>query len=534
MTAPIPNTPNTPNTPGAQQHQQPHHHAEDAQAAPGIPGAPPPPAHPPSVPPPPPGCPAHQAAAGGPSPAAALYGEVLTGDTHALYERLRREHGPVVPVELEPGVPAWLVIGYRELLEVTRNEECFSHDSRRWRALREGLVRPDSPLLPMMGYRPTVLFADGPEHRRLYRAVNDGFARLDQHRLRRSIAQLSNMLLDAIAPRGEADLLAEYALQLPLWAASRMLGLSDDVAPELIAAVRGMVDSGPEATAANQALQRILGDLVHRKLAEPGDDLTSWLLAHPEGLSPEEVLHHLAVIIVAGNGPAANWTAATVRLLLTDARFRTHVTGGRLTVDAALDEVLWRDAPVQNFPGRYATRDLRFGGRYVREGDALLLGLAAANHDPAVLPPDGQIVPGNRSHLAFGAGPHTCPARDQARVIAHTAVDTLVHRLPDIRLAVPVGELSYRPSPWARALTALPVRFSPVAPRPAAPNPAAPNATASPPVVPNTTPPPPVVPNTTTPPPVVPSTAVTHPTATAGGTPWTTPAPTTHRPSAWT
>ncbi|MBZ4320316.1 cytochrome P450 [Streptomyces huiliensis] len=477
MTAPIPEVPGTSR----------HPHASEYPEAPAYPPAP-------SLPPgPPPGCPAHRPAAGA-APAAALYGQVLTGDTHALYERLRREHGPVVPVELEPGVPAWLVIGYRELLEVTRNEECFSHDSRRWRALREGLVRPDSPLLPMMGYRPTVLFADGPEHRRLYRAVSDGFARLDQHRLRRSIAQLSNMLLDAIAPRGEADLLGEYALQLPLWAASRMLGLPDAIAPELIAAVRGMVDSGPEATAANQALQRILGDLVRRKLAEPGDDLTSWLLGHPEGLSPEEVLHHLAVIIVAGNGPAANWTAATVRLLLTDTRFRTHVTGGRLTVDAALDEVLWRDAPVQNFPGRYATRDLRFGGQDVREGDALLLGLAAANHDPAVLPPDGQIVPGNRSHLAFGAGPHTCPARDQARVIAHTAVDTLVHRLPDIRLAVPAGELSYRPSPWARALTALPVRFSPVAP----------------------------------------STATKHRTAAAGGPSWTTSAPTTHRPSAWT
>ncbi|WP_053161384.1 cytochrome P450 [Streptomyces caatingaensis] len=397
-----------------------------------------------------------------PASPTALHGAVLTGDTEALYERLRREHGPVAPVELEPGVPAWLVLGYREVLEVTRNEDCFSHDSRRWRALREGLVRPGSPLLPMMGYRPTVLFADGAEHRRLHRAVGDGFARLDQHALRRSVAELAWMLLDAVAPLGRADLVADYARQLPLWAASRMLGLPDDVAPELVGAVQAMVDSGPDAPAGNAALQRILTELVRAKQARPGEDLTSWLLAHPEGLSPEEVLHHLAVIIVAGNGPAANWTAATVRLLLTDARFRSHVTGGRLTVDAALDEVLWRDAPVQNFPGRYATRDLRFGGQHIREGDALLLGLAAANRDPAVRPPDGHIVPGNRSHLAFGAGPHTCPARDPGRLIAHTAVETLLHRLPDLRLAVPAGELAYRPSPWARALTALPVRFTPV------------------------------------------------------------------------
>ncbi|MEV5507858.1 cytochrome P450 [Streptomyces orinoci] len=404
------------------------------------------------------GCPAH---AGSRPAAAALYGQVLTGDTRELYEQLRAEHGPVAPVELEPGVPAWLVLGYRELLEVTRNEECFSHDSRRWRALNEGLVRPDSPLLPMMGYRPTLLFADGAAHRRLSRAVGDGFARLDQHQLRRSVAQLADMLLDAVAGTGRAELVQDYAMRLPLWVASRMVGLSDQLAPRLIAAVNGLVDSGDQARAANQTLQQILTELVRQKTATPGEDLTSWLLAHPAGLSAEEVLHHLVVIIVAGNGPAANWITNTVRLLLTDTRFRSHVTGGRLTVDAALDEVLWRDPPTQNFPGRYATRDVRLGNQDIRAGDALILGLAAANRDPAVQPPDGRIVPGNRSHLAFSAGPHTCPARDPARLIAHTAVDTLIHRLPGLRLAVPPEDLTYRPSPWARALTALPVHFTP-------------------------------------------------------------------------
>ncbi len=415
----------------------------------------------PNTPTPPRGCPAHAAPT-------ALYGDMLTGDTHPLYEELRRVHGPLAPIELEPGVPGWLVIGYRELLEVTRNEECFSHDSRRWRALHDGRVRPDSPLMPMMGYRPTLLHTDGPTHRRFSAAVTDSLAHIDLHQLRRTVAQLANYLIDAIAPGGHADLVTDYAQQLPLWVASRLLGLPDEVAPQLIAAIKGLVDSGADAQSANQTLQRILGDLVKDRTMRRGDDLPSWLLDHPVQLSVPEVMHHLVVIIVAGNGPAANWTANTIRLLLLDTRFRSNLTGGRRTIDAALDEVLWRDTPVQNFPARYATRDLHFGGQHIRSGDVLILGLAAANHDPAVQAPGGQIVPGNRSHVSFSAGPHTCPARNPARVIAHTAVDTLIHRLPDLQLAVHPEALRYRPSPWSRALSALPVRFTPALPAPAA------------------------------------------------------------------
>ncbi|CAM5375208.1 Nitric oxide reductase FlRd-NAD(+) reductase [Streptomyces antimycoticus] len=154
------------------------------------------------------------------------------------------------------------------------------------------------------------------------------------------------------------------------------------------------------------------------------------------------MLHNLVVIIVAGNNTTVNWIASTIQILLTDPAFRSSLTHGHLTVDDALDLVLWRQPPTQNFPGRYATRDLRFGGQDIRAGDMLILGLAGANADPEVLPEDGRPVVGNRSYLAFGAGPHTCPARDPARLITRTAVDTLRHRLPDMEIEQGAGKSS--------------------------------------------------------------------------------------------
>src|SRR5262249_36176119 len=84
-----------------------------------------------------------------------------------------------------------------------------------------------------------------------------------------------------------------------------------------------------------------------------------------------------------------------------------------------------------------------------------------------------------KAHLAFGAGPHSCPAKDPAFMIASTAVESLLNRLPDIEMRVPFKELAWVPSPWMRSLVTVPVRFTPravpsAASRATAPGPAPP------------------------------------------------------------
>lgn len=402
---------------------------------------------------PPPGCPAHQ-----PPDVTALYGAAVAEDPHGLYARMRERHGPVAPIELEPGVEAWLVLGYPELLELTRNETLFSKDSRRWRVPAEGRLKPDSRLLPMTAWRPTLLNLDGAEHQRLRAAVADTLARIDHRQLRQATETAADALIDNWGPDGTADLVAQYARRLPVMVFTQLIGLPVSAGPHIVQLISHFVDSSDKSVRANNEFQAILLDLVQRRREQPAADLTSWLLAHEAGLSDEEAVHHLMVMMVAGNETTINWTGNTLRLLLTDRRFRATLTGGRLTVTDALDEVLWRDPPTQNFPGRWATGDTVLGGQYISAGDMLVLGLAAANADPSVQTPDG--VSGNRAHLAWGAGKHVCPAQHPARLIVETAVDTLLHRLPDLQLAVPGHELAWRPSPWSRALVSLPVLYS--------------------------------------------------------------------------
>lgn len=397
-------------------------------------------------------------------PVTALYGPHMGGDDMpALYEDLRARYGPVAPVAIAEGVEVWLVLGHRELLHLTRSEQDFSHDPRHWNRLREGRIPADSPLLPFVGWRPALLFADGVQHRRMRAAVSAALAAVNGHELRRTARALAERLIDSFAADDEADLVGQYARALPMQVIAVLLGFSPDTGRRFAAASAQTVQSTRDSADGSRRLAGILGAHVADKRSRPGDDITSALLRHPARLSDEEVMHNLIVMFVAGNQTTANWIATTLRILLCDPAFRSSVTRGHLSIDDALDLVLWRWPPTQNFPARYATRDLEFGGRQVRAGDMLILGLAAANADPAVRA-GAEPITGNRSHLAFGAGPHACPAQDPARLITRSAIDTLRHRLPDVELAVPEADLAWISSPWTKGLATLPVRINTPAP----------------------------------------------------------------------
>ncbi|WP_343069712.1 cytochrome P450 [Streptomyces olivoverticillatus] len=401
--------------------------------------------------PPPPGCPAHQ------GPATPLYGPDFAADPHAVYQRLRTQ-GPVAPVELAPRVRATLVTDYRAALEVLRNTDVFGKDARRWRALAEGRVEADNPVVPMMAYRPNCLFSDGDDHRRYRQAVDDSLARIDPNALRGYVERSADSLIDRFTALGEADLLGSYAKTLPLLVFQQLFGCPPELGDRLVEGFSGIFD-GVDAERADALITASLVELLRTKREQPGADMTSWLMAHPAQLTDEEMLHQLVVLIGAGTEPQQNLIANALRLLLSDDRFAGDLRGGSMPVEDALDEVLWLDPPMANYGVHYPVADVDFGGTLLREGEPVVVSFAAANTDPS-LRSDHRT--GNRAHLAWSAGPHHCPAKDAARLIAAVAVERLLDRLPDLELAVPVDRLVWRPGPFHRALTALPVRFPPV------------------------------------------------------------------------
>jgi cytochrome P450 len=230
-----------------------------------------------------------------------------------------------------------------------------------------------------------------------------------------------------------------------------------------VTALNDMIDGRERAIAGQTHLATSMAQLLADRRAEPADDVVSRMLADRGGFSDEEIAQDLMVMMAAGHQPTADWIGNSLRLMLTDDRFAASLFGGRSSVADAMNEVLWEDTPTQNVAGRWAARDTRLGGRRIRAGDLLLLGLQGANSDPQVRT-DGSLTGGNSAHFSFGHGEHRCPfpAQEIAEVIARTGIEVVLDRLPDIDLAVPAESLTRRPSPWLRGLTELPVRFTPV------------------------------------------------------------------------
>ncbi|MDS1270204.1 cytochrome P450 [Lipingzhangella sp. LS1_29] len=405
----------------------------------------------------PPGYPEH-------TNATRLYGPQITGDTNELYTRIRQEHGPVAPVLLDGDIPAWFVLGYREIQHVTSNSQLFARDCRRWNLWDH--IPSDWPLLPYVGWTPSVMFAEGEEHRRRAGALGDALDALDRAELVTICNEIAEELVETFAEDGTAELISQYAHQIPAYVVARIFGLPKSDIPQLVRDVLDSLDTAEGAAAAHQRVHDRLHQLVADRQQRRRRDVPSRLLDHPAGLTFDEIVIDLLVVMAAAQAPTGNWIGNTLRLMFTDDTFSTTVQGGRSSATEALNEVLWKQTPTQNFIGRWATQRCELAGRRIQAGDLLVLGFAAANTDPQVQPGQPTGSGENRAQMSFGGGEHGCPfpAPELARIIATSAIEVLLDHLPDVELSVAEDELEWRPSVWMRGLFELPVQFTPAPP----------------------------------------------------------------------
>ncbi|MFJ6214766.1 cytochrome P450 [Streptomyces sp. NPDC092296] len=410
-----------------------------------------------TTPPPEPAEPAASAEPAAPAAPVALFGPAFAADPHGHYALLR-ERGPLAAVEIAPGVPALLVTDYQAALEVLRDTQTFSKDPRSW---QQGLPA-DSPVLPMLGWRPTALFSDGEQHARYRQAITDSFALIEPHLLQEQVAQVAGELIQRFATAGTADLIQQYARQLPLHVMNAWFGVPDADSDRLVAGMAGMMESTAQAAAAYADFVTVVSRLVADRRARPSRDLISWFLGHHAELDDGEVVRQLTLTMSAGHEPTTNLIGNALLRMLTDDRYAGSLFGGAMTAREAIDDVLWRDPPLANFSAHYPRFDTELHGVRLPAGQLVLVSYAAANTQVAPDRSDTVVRSGDGAHLAWAAGPHACPARQPALLIAITAIEQLTSQLCDLELAVPEPELVWRPGPFHRALAHLPVRFSPL------------------------------------------------------------------------
>ncbi|MGQ4615239.1 cytochrome P450 [Nocardia sp. R7R-8] len=380
-----------------------------------------------------------------------LFTQEFAEDPHQAYREMRRQYGSLVPVELSPGVPATLVIGYHTALRILNDPDHFPADPRVW---QKGITG-ECPILPMLEWRPNALRSAGPEHLRFRRANVAGLAGADLHALHGTVEQIAIPLINAFCEDGAADLISQYAFPLSFAVLNSMLGCTPDIGQRIATSMAALFE-GVDADKSNAMLTEALFEIVRMKRADTGDDITSRLLRHEAGLDDAEMIHQLATLYGAGIEPMQNLIVNTLLLMLTDERFAGDFLGGSLSTRDALDEVLFNDPPMANFCVSYPRQPMLIDDVWLPAHQPVLISMAGCNNDPAI--GVGQRTD-SRAHLAWGAGPHACPAQSAAYLVVQDAIDQILDALPEMRLAVPPGQLNWRPGPFHRALVSLPVVF---------------------------------------------------------------------------
>ncbi|MEU7768963.1 cytochrome P450 [Nocardia sp. NPDC049190] len=384
-------------------------------------------------------------------PRVPLYTEEFAADPHRAYRQMRDQYGSLVPVDLAPGVPGTLVVGYRTALRILNDPDHFPADSRIW----QQDIPADCPVRPMLEWRPCAVRTAGVEHLRYRQATVAGLDKVDLFALHGTVERIAIPLINSFCEAGTAELIEQYAYPLTFDVVNALLGCPREIGQRAAQAIHSILD-GEHADQANAELAQAMFDLIRLKRAEPADDITTRLLQHPAGLDDMEMIHQLLTFYGAGIEHQQNLIINTLRIMLTDDRFAGDLIGGSLSTRDALDEALFIDPPMHNFCVSFPRQPILIENIWLPANQPVVISMAACNNDPAITA-DNQTV--NRSHLSWSVGVHACPARSVAYLVVQDAIDQLLDALAEIRLAIPAEELTWRPGPFHRALASLPVVF---------------------------------------------------------------------------
>jgi cytochrome P450 len=355
-----------------------------------------------------------------------------------------QEKGPLHEYDTEPGMDSrkqWLVTGYDEMREILADHDRFSSmrpvDDEADRAQLPGLLQVYDP----------------PDHTRLRRTVAPAYSARRLKGLRPRIEEIVEDCLDDFESVGSpVDFVRYVAWPIPAFIACEFLGVPRDDQAELSRMIRDSRESRipRQRAAAGLGVVNYAERLAIRKRSDPGEGMIGVLVReHGDAVSHEELAGLAEANLTMATEQMAAQLAVAVLLLVTHPAQMALLRERPELADGAIEEVLRYASIVEAPSPRVALTDVHLAGHDIHAGEVLTCSMLAANRTRG----DGfDITRPNPTHLSFGHGIHHCIGAPLAKLELQVVLPAMVRRFPSLRLAVPEGDLRFkpgRPAPFA-------------------------------------------------------------------------------------
>jgi cytochrome P450 len=362
-------------------------------------------------------------------------------DIHPTFHEMRAEcpvhAGPFQPrFGIDDGIEAALVpegtsfamLSFDTVQQVLKDGATFSSSGY---ADSMGLV---------MGH--SILEMDEPEHHRYRALIQQAFTRKAMERWEAELVQpIVNGLVDEFADTGRAELVRGLFFPFPVHVIAGMLGLPREGLSEFHAKAVELIRIATDierGLVASQWLYDYFAAIIAERRAEPREDVISVLVgAELDGqrLTDEEIIAFLRLLLPAGAETTYRSSSNLMFGLLTNPDQLAALRDDRSLMQQAIEEGLRWEPPLTGI-GRTAMRDVEVAGVQIPAGASIQVEMGSANRDPARWDdPDAfDIHRPMQNHMAFAHGPHTCLGMHLARMETTVAINTVLDRLPDVRL----------------------------------------------------------------------------------------------------
>ncbi len=386
-------------------------------------------------------------------------------DPYPYYRRLREEE----PMHEWP-LGFWVATRHDDIALVLRDRR-FGKDYVARMTQRRGPEIFDELCFQTLSRQMLVL--DPPDHTRLRGLVVKAFTARRVEAMTDRIQQLVDRLIDAVAERGEMDVIRDFAHPLPTNVICDMLGIPEADRAQFVETSRvsgRVIDPTPmsakelaEANEGNRFLIDYFERLFELRRREPGDDLTTQLVqVEDEGsrLSDEELVANVILLFAAGHETTVNLIGNGLLALHRNPDQLRKLIADPGLMPNAVEELLRYDSSVQ-MTSRTALEDVELRGVSVAAGEAVITVLGSANRDPAAFddPETLDIARPGVKPLSFGGGIHFCLGAQLARIEAGIALNTLFRRLPELQLTE-LDEPDWRPTFTLRGLKTMPASWA--------------------------------------------------------------------------